>query len=181
MEFTIDEEYLGEWEPLRYDKEFDVQIQLRIRPLTEDESERINKKWGKMKMNKRQGVRQRQVPIENQREVGIDRVLFMWTGIKNGFIKATNQATCDYYSERLGKEYKVGDRIELPENFYHPASHPEKARRPFDEIKRMMIERDTRISSKVVEIGMGTDDEIIEDAKTEAKEEAEQEKELEKN
>jgi hypothetical protein len=180
MEFTIDEEYLGEWEPLRYDKEYDVQILLRIRPLTEEESDRINKKWGKMKMNKRQGVRQRQVPVENQREVGIDRVLFMWTGIKNGFIKATNQATADWFGKRLGKEFKVGDRIQLPQNLYHPKSLDKNAPRPLDEIKRLMIENDTRISSKVVEVGMGTDDEMIEDA-DEAKEEFEQEKELEKN
>lgn len=180
------DEYLGEWEPFRYDKEKDCQVYLRIRPTTEDQQEKMRKKFGVMKMNKRQGVRQRQVPPKNQRAMGLENVLFMWTGIRNGYVKIPNQATADFFAQRLNKEIKVGEEILLPEDLYHPfvADIRDKKRRPFDEIKKVMIDSDTRISNKVIDIGYGTDDEAVDDIdeeERERREEEEQEEDLVKN
>lgn len=179
MPFEYGDEYLGTWEPFVYDKDLDVQVYLRIRPLTEAHNEKIQKKYGKMKMNKRQGVRQRQVPPKNQKLVGSENIVFMWTGVRNFHIKVTNEATAAFFGERLKKECKVGETIVLPRELWHPHDLDVKAPRPLDEIKNMMLQQDVRISSKVIDIGMGTDDDAV-DAE-EAKEEAQQEKDLTKN
>lgn len=181
FEFDVEDEYLGTWEPFLYDKEKDVQVYLRIRPLTEPVNEEISKTYGKMRMNKAQGVRQRQIPEANRSKVGTARVLFMWTGIRNAYVKMVNQATADFWSKCLGKSHTVGEDVLLPENIWHPRALDKKAPRPFDDMKRMMIEQDTRFSTKVIAIGMGTDDDAIEEVKEEAKQELAQEKELEKN
>ena len=181
MPFELGEEYLGTWEPFVFDKELDLQVFLRIRPLTEEHNEKVQKKYGKFRMNKRQGVRQRQVPAKNQKAVGMENIIFMWTGVRNFHIKVTNEATASFFGSRLGKEYKVGDVIELPENLWHPHDQDDKAPRPFDEIKQMMLQQDVRISSKVIDVGMSTDDDIIEASAEDRQQEALQEEELEKN
>jgi len=179
MPFELGEEYLGTWEPFVYDKELDKQVWLRIRPLTDDQNEKVQRKYGEFKMNKRQGVRQRVVKPKNQKAVGAENIIFMLTGARNFHIKVTNAVTAAFFSERLDKELKVGEVFELPEDLWHPHDLDKKAPRPLDEIKSMMVQQDTRISLKVIDIGMGTDDDAV-DAE-EAKEEVEQEKELTKN
>ena len=181
FEFDVENEYLGEWEPFRFDPEKDVQVYLRIRPLTEVFSQKNEKKFGIMRMNKRQGVRQRQIPEANKREASYARVFFMWTGIRNAYVKMTNEATADFFGKRLGKEFKVGDEVLLPEEFYHPRDMDVKAARPFDELKRLMVDQDQRISTKVVIVGQGFDEDEVEAAAESKKQEAEQEKELTKN
>lgn len=181
FEFNVEQEYLGSWEPYLYDKEKDKQVYLRIRPLTEDETERINKRYGKMRMNRAQGVRQRQVPQKNQRLVGFARVSFMWTGIRNAYVNMVNQATVDFFGKCLGKSFEVGEEILLPEDLWHPTDLDALAPHPLDDLKRLMIQQDTRISTKVISIGMGIDDDEVEEAKDEAKQEIAQEKELTKN
>jgi hypothetical protein len=180
MPFELGEEYLGTWEPFVYDNELSKQVWLRIRPLTEAHNEKVQKKYGKPKMNKRQGVRQRVVPPKNQKAVGTENIVFMLTGVRNFHIKVTNEVTASFFGERLKQEVKVGETIELPEDLWHPHDLDRKAPRPFDEIKNMMIQQDIRISSKVIDIGMGTDDDAVE-AEEEEKEEVEKEKELTKN
>jgi hypothetical protein len=181
FEFDVESEYLGTWEPYIFDKEKDVQVFLRIRPLTEDHNEAVQKKYGKFRMNKRQGVRQRQVPAKNQKAVGLANVLFMWTGIRNGFVRMSNEATAAFFGKCLGKQFEVGATIELPENLCHPKDLDPKAPRLLDELKTLMVRQDVRISNKVVSIGMGVDDEEIEDTKADEDEQDEQAKELEKN
>lgn len=179
MPFEYGDEYLGTWEPFVYDKDLDVQVYLRIRPLTEAHNEKIQQKYGKFKMNKLQGVRQRRVPQKNQKAVGAENIVFMWTGVRNYHIKVTNEATASFFGECLKKEFKIGEVLELPEELWHPHDLHLKAPRPLDEIKNMMLQQDVRISSKVIDIGMGTDDDAV-DAE-EAEQKAEQEKELTKN
>jgi len=181
MPFELGEEYLGTWEPFVFDKELDKQVWIRIRPLTEAHNEKVQKKYGRYKMNKRQGVRQRHVPAKNQKAVGEENIIFMLTGARNFHIRVTNEATASFFGERLKKEYKVGDIVELPEDLWHPYDLDPKAPRPFDEIKQMMIQQDVRISSKVIDVGMSTDDEAVEIDIDEARQQEEQEKELTKN
>lgn len=182
MPFEFGEEYLGQWEPFVFDKELDVQVFLRIRPLTEDHNEKVQKKYGKFRMNKRQGVRQRHVPAKNQKAVGMENIIFMWTGVRNFHIKVTNEATASFFARVLDKkDIKVGSTIELPEDVWHKHDLDPKAPRPLDDLKNMMLQQDVRISSKVIDIGMGTDDDVIEGKEEEAKQEALQEVELEKN
>lgn len=179
MPFEYGDEFLGTWEPFVYDKEKDCQVWLRIRPLTEDHNEKVQKKYGKFKMNKRQGVRQRVVKPKDNRAVGFENVIFMWTGIRNGYVKLTNAATVAFFSKCLGKEFKVDEEILLPEELWHKYDLSPKEPRPLDELKTMMIQQDVRITAKVVDVGMGTDDEAAEEEEKE--EEAKQEAELTKN
>ncbi|MCP4878328.1 MAG: hypothetical protein GY896_22980 [Gammaproteobacteria bacterium] len=181
FEFSVEREWLGTWEPYLFDKEKDVQVFLRIRPMTEDATSKVNKKFGKLKMIKAQGVRQRQIPEGNRTEAGFARVSFMWTGIRNGYIKMVDEPTAAFFGEKLGKKFSISEEVLLPEDLWHPVTLDENAPRPFDDIKRLMLEQDTRISSKVVDIGMGTDSEAVEDEKKEAQEKVKQEQELEKN
>ena len=132
-------------------------------------------------MNKRQGVRQRQVPAKNQKAVGLANILFMWTGIRNGHVRMSNEASAAFFGKCLDKKFAVGETIELPEDLWHSKLMDDREPKPLDELKTMMLEQDVRISNKIVAIGFGTDDDAIEDDKEEAKQKAEQEKELEKN
>lgn len=130
------EEFLGDWLKYDYDVNRDVPVMLRIRPLSDEQQEKVemDKKIGKRRFNRRIGMHERIIPDDKRKEAGRRYATWMWTDTRNFWRKISDEETAKVIGKEMKREFKAGETICFDGAWT-------------DDLRRLFVRNDMRIAN----------------------------------
>lgn len=141
---------LGQWYPITFDEERKETVELRIRRLGREERKKIEKPFLRVRKQRR-GGKVIEVPNALLENYGIEAALFMWTDIKNGYVRPEDNGSVEFYKKELGQFLNHDEAIEIGKDVRLDG-------RLTREIKLRLIDQDNAIANFISEKGILIDE-----------------------
>lgn len=137
---------LGQWYPIIFDEERNETVELRIRRLGREERKKIEKPFLRVRKQRR-GGKVIEVPNALLENYGIEAALFMWTDVKNGYVRPEDDGSVEFYKKELSElnSIEVGKDVRLDGKLTR-------------EIKLRLIDQDNAIANFISEKGILIDE-----------------------
>lgn len=141
---------LGRWFAITRDEERHVQVSLRIRRLGREERRRIEKPFLRSRKGRRGMAKSLEVPSALMEEFGIECALWMWTDVRNGYVKVHDEKVAKFYADQLGQKVEVKSDVRLDGKLSR-------------EIKLRLIDQDNAIATFITDKGILIDEDATEE------------------
>ena len=144
-------ESLGDWHIWKFDREEQLPIELRVRPMSTDAQKEIDRKYqnlrfAKFRHDRRFGAKRWILTEEARTQQGQDYDAWMWTDCRNLFIRAEDERTATLLSEELKEAVGIGKRVCLDT-------------RLTDRLKRALLQADIALGIFITKKGLQTEEE----------------------